>query len=141
MKILNNKFLQYMTFSMAGGLVSSLLAIIGCCMLFLFFLIPMMPIVFIGSWLIGGFLGWTVSKNEKKLPFNTYILSVFVFSILSFLILHFWLYSNSLRYCIGYVFLSSIGFAISSIPAIIYIKKIIVPELFIPPVPRNRNDM
>lgn len=140
MKIFNNKFVQYMVFSMAGGLVSSLLAIVGCCMIFLFFLIPIMPIVFIVSWIIGGFLAWTISKNEGKLPLNTYILSVLGFSILSFLILHLWLYPDSLRYCIGYVFLSSIGFAICSIPAIIYTKKRIIPELFIPPIPQNRND-
>ncbi len=137
MKIFNTKFLQYAGFSMAAGLISSIIAAVGCCMIYLFFLIPILPIAFIISWIIGCILGWLSSKNEYVLPIYTYLWSIMGFSIVSFLLLYLWLYSFDLRYSMGYAVLSSVGFAICSFPAIYYLRKKIIPEMFIPPIPKN----
>ncbi len=139
MKIYNSKFLQYAGFSMAAGLISSIFAAIGCCIIFLFILIPLLPVAFIGSWIVGSFMGWLSSHNESTLPIYTYIWSIVGFTGISFMILYLWLYPNDLPYCIGYTKLSTIGFAVCSLPAVWYLKKKIIPEMFIPPIPKIKQ--
>ncbi len=139
MKIPFSYFLQYISFTMAAGLVPSIIAAVGCGVIFLLILIPMLPPVFIASWTIGSVLGWLSSKREDRLPIYTYIWSIIVFSIISFLVLFLWLYAHNLRYSLGYAFLSTIGFTICSIPAIYYINKNIIPEMFIPPIPKTES--
>ena len=140
MKILELKFLQFLVFSMAGGLVSSLFAAIGCCMVFLFILIPILPIAFILSWIFGSVAGWITVKNAMHLQKYSYVWSTVGFIIISFLLLHLYLYPNDLRYCIGYTAMSTIGFIICSLPVVIYFKKNIIPEIFLPPLPKSRKN-
>ena len=139
MKILKFKFLQFVVFSMAGGLVASLFAAVGCCAVFLFILIPILPIVFISSWIFGSVAGWITVKNAFYLPEYSYVWSTVGFTVISFLLLHLWLYPHNLRYCIGYTGLSAIGFAVCSLPVVIYFKKKTIPEIFIPPLPKCRK--
>lgn len=138
MRVLTTKFIQYIGFSMAAGLVSSIIAAVGCGVIFLFVLIPLLPPVFIASWTIGSVLGWLSSKREDRLPIYTYIWSIIAFSIISFLLLFLWLYANNLRNGLGYAYFSTIGFAVCSFPAMYYIMERIIPEIFIPPIPKNR---
>ena len=141
MKIYSKKFLEYVVFSMAGGLISSFLAIICCCMIFLFILIPILPIVFICSWMAGSVIGWISALNELSLPKHSYMWSLLAFAIISSMLLYHWLYPNSLRYCVGYTVLSSFGFAVCSFPVAYYIKKRIIPEIFLPPLPKSKKNI
>lgn len=138
MKLFNKKFLHYLAFCMAGGLISSLVASVGCCIFFLFFIIPLLPVAFITSWIFGCFWGWISTKNPRKLIISTFIWSVLGFSIISFIILYFWLYYNNVRYSIGFSFLSSIGFAICTFPVIYYMHRKIIYDIFLPPLPNKK---
>ena len=139
MKILKFKFLQFVVFSMAGGLVASLFASVGCCVCFLFILIPFLPLGFISSVIFGCVAGWITVKNAFYLPEYSYVWSTVGFTVISFWLIHLWLYPHNLRYCIGYTGLSAIGFAICSLPVVLYFKKKTIPEIFIPPLPKRRK--
>ncbi len=138
MKLNSIKFLKFLAFSLAGGLFSSLPAAVLCCMVFLFFLIPLMPIVFILCWFMGAICGWLIAGTERTLPIWTYLCNIGFSVIISFMVIHIWLYPNDIVWCIIWTSLFSCVFAACSSPAIIIIKKEIIPEIFIPPIPKNR---
>ena len=139
MKVTSVKFIQYIVFSMAAGLISSIPAGIVCCMVCLFFLIALMPVSFIICWITGGCLGWMTSKNEASLPEHTYIWCVMSSIGLGLLITHTWLFHNDFSYSLFWSVLFSFVFSVCSLPAIIYLKKRIVPDIFLPPIPQRNT--
>ncbi len=139
MKLNNIKFLQFLAFSLAGGLVASVPAAILCCLVFLFILVPMMPIIFIPCWFSGAILGWATTPTEKELPIRTYSWSVAFSVIVIFLIVYKWFYPDDIVWCIIWTYIFSCVFAACSFPIIIYIKKKIIPDIFMPPIPRNNH--
>lgn len=123
MKINDIKFLQFMAFSLACGLFSSIPTCIISCMVCLFFLVPLMPIAFIPCWLTGAILGWLTSRTAATLPLRSYIFIVMSSLIIGFLILHQWLYPNDIVSCLIWSLVFGGVFAVCSLPASLYVKK------------------
>ena len=140
MKI-NNKFLQYIGFSMAGGLVAAIPACLICCLTFMFFLIPLMPIIFIACWMIGSIVGWCVSKSEAKLPLLTYISCIVTSAIISYCVLHRWFYPEKIVACLIWTYVFSGVFAGCSYPVVLYVRKKIIPEIFLPLLPKSKKNI
>ena len=125
-----NKFWQFLGFSLACGMFSSIPAGIICCMTFMFFLLPLMPIIFIPCWLFGSIFGWVISNSKTKLTCYTFLFSILASVIIGFCILHKWFYPKDVVACLIWTYLFAGIFAGCSYPGILYIKKKIMNDIF-----------
>lgn len=122
MNISNLKMAQFVKLFMICGLACTLTSAIACLIFGMIFIIPILPFVCIPCWIIGSIIGCTITNSVNMLAIKSYLASIIVFTIVSYVLIYFIFCSDFLK-SLFWTIIASFVFSATDYPITLYINK------------------